>query len=81
MKVSEVMYCSFPVWYPKFKHISVKSIVIPLPAEFLEYLHTDGVVLPEGSLVTSGDRDSDEDRVGEELDVNWDDDSVEDLSI
>lgn len=24
------------------------SILIPLPAEFLEYLHTDGVVLPEG---------------------------------
>ncbi|XP_062617157.1 cell division cycle protein 123 homolog [Saccostrea cucullata] len=55
----------------------IYSIVIPLPAEFLEYLHTDGVVLPEGSLITSGDRDSDEDRVGEELDVNWDDDSVE----
>ncbi|XP_056000354.1 cell division cycle protein 123 homolog isoform X3 [Ostrea edulis] len=77
MKISEVLHCSFPVWYPKFKHISIKSILIPLPGEFLEYLHTDGVVLPEGCLVTSEDRDSDEDRVGEELDVDWDSDTVE----
>lgn len=77
MKVSEVLHCSFPVWYPKFKQVSIKSILIPLPAEFLEYLHTDGVVLPEGSLVTSGDRENDEDRVGEELDVNWDTDTLE----
>ncbi|RUS74577.1 hypothetical protein EGW08_017658 [Elysia chlorotica] len=49
MKVSEVLNCSFPEWYPQFQHITYKSVIIPLPNSFMDYLNADSVVLPENS--------------------------------
>jgi len=51
MKLSKdsVMKCSFPEWYKAFEDVTVKSVILPLPKHFLEYLHTDGLVLPESS--------------------------------
>jgi len=46
---SNVMQCSFPEWYKAFEDVTIKSAVIPLPASFIEYLHTDGLVLPESA--------------------------------
>ncbi|KAK3104009.1 hypothetical protein FSP39_023648 [Pinctada imbricata] len=77
MKLDDVLYCSFTAWYPKFSHITIKSCVIPLPQDFLDYLNEDGVVLPEGSTgVTSEDSNQNDDNLeGEDLDVIWDSDT------
>ncbi|KAJ8302131.1 hypothetical protein KUTeg_021118 [Tegillarca granosa] len=76
MKVCEVQHCNFSVWYPKFKELTIRSYVLPLPEEFLEYLHADGVVLPQGSAI--GNTVYDEDDInGEDLNVDWDEDEAQ----
>ncbi|KAL3852393.1 hypothetical protein ACJMK2_016044 [Sinanodonta woodiana] len=76
MKVENVLNCSFSSWYSVFKDVTTKSLVIPLPQEFLEYLHSDGLVLPEQSVAASSNENADEDNIiGEEID--W---STEDIS-
>jgi len=57
MKREHVLSCNFSVWYPKFKNITIRSRVIPLSKEFVDYLKADNVVLPGQPVVT---RDSDE---------------------
>lgn len=52
-----MLNCNFSVWYPKFKNITIRSRVIPLSKEFVDYLKADNVVLP-GEPV--GTRDSDD---------------------
>ncbi|OWF36397.1 cell division cycle protein 123 homolog [Mizuhopecten yessoensis] len=71
MDIQEVLNCVFSAWYPKFKHITIKSNILPLPKEFLDYLQADGIVLPEQCVAASGKHDED-DIEGEELDVDWD---------
>ena len=65
MKREHVLNCNFSVWYPKFKNITIRSRVIPLSKEFVDYLKADNVVLPGEPVATrnSGDEiesDSDE---------------------
>ncbi|KAJ1938296.1 hypothetical protein GGF37_004865 [Kickxella alabastrina] len=44
----QVLNCAFSSWYPKLKKVTFKSIVLkPLQATFLEYLLSDGIVLPD----------------------------------
>jgi hypothetical protein len=38
--------CSFDFWYPIFSSVSIKSICIPLSEEVIDYLNSDGLVLP-----------------------------------
>ena len=44
----QLSYSQFHCWYaiPELKRRSIKSIVVDLSSEFLEYLQTDGVILP-----------------------------------
>ncbi|KAJ7212158.1 D123-domain-containing protein [Mycena pura] len=47
---SDILRFQFSSWYPMFSSISIKSTVIrPLPQNFIDYLHSDGVHVPEGS--------------------------------
>ncbi|KAJ1560432.1 hypothetical protein HK405_007121 [Cladochytrium tenue] len=43
---SQVANCSFSAWYPTFRAVTLKSVVLPLSDEFVEYLNADGVFLP-----------------------------------
>ena len=62
-----VLNAQFSSWYPNFKDVTIKSEVITLPSDFVEWLRGDGVTLPPGtpsSLFCAGgnaDRDSDDD--------------------
>ena len=38
--------CSFPNWYERLKSMSLKSIVIPLPVEFMEFLSSNSIFIP-----------------------------------
>lgn len=45
-----VLNCMFSKWYPQFSHITIKSFIIPLPDDFVEYLKEDGpLILPRGA--------------------------------
>ena len=46
MKQKHVLNCQLPTWYNGFKNCSIRSKIIPLQAEFIDYLNQDGVVLP-----------------------------------
>lgn len=48
MLTSEVLWCSIDNWYPKFKKVCTKTVVLPVPNEVLEYLKSDGsLILPK----------------------------------
>ncbi len=44
-------------WYEKLIKHTIKTIFIPLSSEFIEYLTSDGLVLPKGSKVQMLGRD------------------------
>lgn len=47
---AHVLLFQFSSWYPVFRAHSIKSTVIrPLPPDFVNYLHSDGILVPEGS--------------------------------
>ncbi|THV05275.1 D123-domain-containing protein [Dendrothele bispora CBS 962.96] len=47
---SYILSFQFSSWYPKFRHVSIKSTIIrPLAQEFHDYMNADGVFVPEGS--------------------------------
>ena len=39
-------HCSFEYWYPLFSSSSINARFIPLSLDFIEYLNSDGLVLP-----------------------------------
>ena len=46
MKQKHVLNCQLPSWYTLFKNSSIRSVIIPLQSDFIDYLNQDGVVLP-----------------------------------
>ncbi|KAH9480460.1 Cell division cycle protein 123 [Psilocybe cubensis] len=67
---SYVLAFQFSSWYPTFAKHSIKSTIVrPLSADFQEYLHADGVFVPEGS-----------DNVPAESTLSDEEDAVEDDS-
>lgn len=64
MKSRHFLNCSLPRWLPLFKDLSLKTSVIPLSADFIEYLNADGIHLPvdeNGNHIELYKRDFDED--------------------
>ncbi|KAJ5720961.1 uncharacterized protein N7483_008895 [Penicillium malachiteum] len=43
---SHILHCSYHDWHPRYRTITPKSRVIPLPPQFVSYLRADGIVLP-----------------------------------
>lgn len=43
--------CSFDKWYPIFSKYTIKSKIIPLTQDFIDYLQQDSIILPS-SIVT-----------------------------
>ena len=39
--------CRISNWYPKLSKYSIRTVLVPVPEDFLQYLLADGVVLPE----------------------------------
>ncbi|KAK3822139.1 MAG: D123-domain-containing protein [Linnemannia gamsii] len=59
--------CAFSSWYPKFRSVSIKSKIIPLPEEFVSYLNADGVFIPGQSGLTLALSDSEDDSEDEDI--------------
>ena len=46
MTEQHVLGCALPSWYPHLRSSTIRSIVIPLPHSFIQYLQQDGILLP-----------------------------------
>ncbi|XP_071753078.2 translation initiation factor eIF2 assembly protein isoform X1 [Centroberyx gerrardi] len=81
MKKEQVVNCQFSVWYPIFKKHTIKSLILPLPQNVIDYLLDDGTLVVSGSdhntqrtHTNSSDSDAEEDiQVQEE---EWSDDET-----
>ncbi|KAI9542927.1 hypothetical protein NQZ68_013858 [Dissostichus eleginoides] len=74
MKKEQVANCQFSVWYPIFKKHTIKSVILPLPQNVIEYLLDDGTLVVSGSghdNVHNNNSNSDE-----EEDIQWSDDET-----
>ncbi|KAF7658341.1 hypothetical protein LDENG_00013950 [Lucifuga dentata] len=49
MKKEQVVNCQFSVWYPIFKKHTIKSVILPLPQNVIDYLQDDGTLVVSGS--------------------------------
>ncbi|SPO02980.1 related to cell cycle progression protein [Cephalotrichum gorgonifer] len=42
-----IINCSYDKWFPKYRSSCVKSVIIPLPDDFISYLREDGILLAD----------------------------------
>jgi len=70
MKVQDVLTCSFASWYPFFQKITIKSKILALPQEFIDYLLADNLVLGDTCQPPGDYRENSSD--SEESDGEWD---------
>lgn len=49
MKARELELCQIQQWYPRFRSVSLKTIIHALPETFVAYLQEDGLFLPRDS--------------------------------
>uniref|UniRef100_A0A3B4XQD4 Translation initiation factor eIF2 assembly protein n=1 Tax=Seriola lalandi dorsalis TaxID=1841481 RepID=A0A3B4XQD4_SERLL len=64
MKKEQVVNCQFSVWYPIFKKHTIKSLILPLPQNVIDYLLDDGTLVVSGRYETqtnNSDSDAEED--------------------
>jgi hypothetical protein len=43
---AELRACGIGAWYPHLRRFSIRSVLVPLPRDFADYLVADGVVIP-----------------------------------
>ncbi|XP_073184862.1 translation initiation factor eIF2 assembly protein isoform X3 [Lepidochelys kempii] len=73
MKKEQVLHCQFSAWYPRFRALTIRSAILPLPENVKDYL------LDDGTLVVSGRDDpptcSQEASVDDQAEeIQWSDD-------
>lgn len=49
MDAEQIAACSFNAWYPRFRDVTFRSAVLPLPPGLADFLVQDGVFLPSTS--------------------------------
>uniref|UniRef100_A0AAR2LZ66 Translation initiation factor eIF2 assembly protein n=1 Tax=Pygocentrus nattereri TaxID=42514 RepID=A0AAR2LZ66_PYGNA len=77
MKKEQVVNCQFSVWYPLFKKLTIKSLILPLPQNVIDYLLDDGTLVVSGSSENSTQRSQTNNSDSEEEDdIQWSDDET-----
>ena len=66
--------CSIDRWYPKFRHVTIKTTVLPLSDDVVRYLLADGCFVPADADDAEDDVPSGSDAAGDA----WSDDEVDD---
>ncbi|RNA08611.1 cell division cycle 123-like protein [Brachionus plicatilis] len=52
MKVNQILNCSFDKWYHLFENITIKSEIIPIPKNVLDYLRINStIILPKSCQI------------------------------
>lgn len=75
---AHILNCSYHSWWPRYRAITPKSRIIPLPEPFLEYLRADGIILPDDDapVLETTDDDSGVFSASDELDEDDEDEDV-----
>ncbi|KAH7326415.1 D123-domain-containing protein [Stachybotrys elegans] len=55
-----IQNCSYDAWFPRYRSSCLKSRIIPLPKEFIDYLHEDGIILADDDDQDTDAQDQDE---------------------
>ncbi|XP_076861446.1 translation initiation factor eIF2 assembly protein isoform X2 [Brachyhypopomus gauderio] len=76
MKKEQVVNCQFSVWYPLFKKHTIKSLILPLPQNVIEYLLDDGTLVVSGSENSYQRSQINNSDSEDEGDVQWSDDET-----
>ncbi|XP_061570296.1 cell division cycle protein 123 homolog [Cololabis saira] len=79
MKKEQVANCQFSVWYPIFKKHTIKSLILPLPQNVIDYLLDDGTLVVSGSCCSFPNAPAahtNNSGSEEEEDVQWSDDET-----
>ncbi|KAI0598551.1 D123-domain-containing protein [Biscogniauxia sp. FL1348] len=42
-----ILHCSYDQWFPKYRSSCIKSRIIPLSSEFIQYIREDGIILAD----------------------------------
>ncbi|KAF1967403.1 D123-domain-containing protein [Bimuria novae-zelandiae CBS 107.79] len=78
-----ILNCSYHSWHPRYKAITPKARLIPLPEAFLSYLREDGIVLPpedndnpewsdaDSGIFSGADNEGDEDAPTYDPSTHW----------
>ncbi|KAI4649512.1 hypothetical protein J4E93_003832 [Alternaria ventricosa] len=78
-----ILNCSYHKWHPKYRAVTPKARLIPLPAAFLDYLRSDGIILPpeenddpswsdnDSGIFSGADNNDDDDDEGQDPSANW----------
>ncbi|KAH6661368.1 D123-domain-containing protein [Truncatella angustata] len=56
-----ILHCSYDYWFPKYRASCIKSRIIPLTPDFVEYIREDGITLA----------DEDDEEEEDDDDVEW----------
>ncbi|KAF3770436.1 D123-domain-containing protein [Cryphonectria parasitica EP155] len=56
-----ILHCSYDYWFPKYRTSCIRSRIIKLPPEFIDYIREDGIILSSDSSGSPGDEDGDDD--------------------
>lgn len=75
-ELSDLISCSYQNWIEAFRKNAIKSFVLPIPSEVLNYLKQDLFVLPKECNPTAGSSSATQ-FVGEKID--FDDEDTEDI--
>uniref|UniRef100_A0A673AYF8 Translation initiation factor eIF2 assembly protein n=1 Tax=Sphaeramia orbicularis TaxID=375764 RepID=A0A673AYF8_9TELE len=76
MKKEQVVNCQFSVWYPIFKKHTIKSLILPLPQNVIDYLLDDGTLVVSGSDHNTQQTHTNNSDSDAEEDVQWSDDET-----
>ncbi|TNN36107.1 Cell division cycle protein 123 [Liparis tanakae] len=76
MKKEQVVNCQFSVWYPIFKKHTIKSLILPLPQNVIDYLLDDGTLVVSGSDHNTQQTHTNNSDSDAEEDVQWSDDDT-----
>ncbi|KAA8579963.1 hypothetical protein FQN60_005498 [Etheostoma spectabile] len=76
MKKEQVVNCQFSVWYPIFKKHSIKSLILPLPQNVIDYLLDDGTLVVSGSDHNTQQTHANISDSDAEEDIQWSDDET-----
>ncbi|XP_075782130.1 translation initiation factor eIF2 assembly protein isoform X2 [Pelodiscus sinensis] len=73
MKKEQVLHCQFSAWYPRFRALTIRSAILPLPQNVKDYLLDDGTLVVSGrdDPPTRSHEESDDDQAEE---IQWSDD-------
>lgn len=55
-----ILHCSYDYWFPKYRTSCIRSRVIKLPPEFIEYIREDGIILSSDDPSAAADDDDDD---------------------